>query len=353
MLPQRRLPQRIRDLLWFALIGAVAGAVYGHMSAVSDGAPLLGFGGLPRGVVTGVVITGALFFFEQVWARPAMALRRLPFLPHLAIKTVIYLVFVLAGLAIGARLFPAPAEVGDGLPIWRQDVLFAFTVVLAIRFIDDINHLLGQNVLLNFITGRYHRPRLEQRVFLFIDIEGSTALAERLGEFAFHRLVNRFVVDITEPVVAAYGEIHRYVGDELIATWKLADGIADAHCIRACFDAFDRLAALSPVYVRDFGTPVHCRAGLHCGPVVTGEMGSVKKEIVFLGDTVNTTARIQDLFRQTGDRVLASAALLNLLELPFGITKRPLGDLHLRGKENDVVLYALEKERADNAAAAA
>jgi adenylate cyclase len=221
-------------------------------------------------------------------------------------------------------------------------VLFAFAVVLAISFIDDINHLLGQNVLLNFITGRYHRPRLEQRVFLFIDIEGSTALAERLGEFAFHRLVNRFVVDITEPIVAAYGEIHRYVGDELIATWKLPDGIADARCVRACFDAFDRLAALSPVYVRDFGTPVHCRAGLHCGPVVTGEMGSVKKEIVFLGDTVNTTARIQELCRQTGDRVLASAALVNLLELPFGITKRPLGDRHLRGKESDVVLYALE-----------
>ena len=137
------------------------------------GAPLLGFRGLPRGVITGVAIIGALFFFELGWARPAMArLRRLPFLPHLAIKTVIYLVIVLAGLAIGARLFPAPEEIGDRLPIWRQDVLFAFAVVLAIRFIDDINHLLGQNVLLNFVTGRYHQPRLEQRVFLFIDIEG-------------------------------------------------------------------------------------------------------------------------------------------------------------------------------------
>jgi adenylate cyclase len=40
--------------------------------------------------------------------------------------------------------------------------------------------------------------------------------------------------------------------------------------------------------------PAHCRAGLHCGPVVIGEMGSLKKEIVFLGDTVNTTARIQN-----------------------------------------------------------
>jgi small-conductance mechanosensitive channel len=162
MLAQRRLPQPVRDLLWFVSIGAVVGAVYGHTIAVSDGAPLLGFGGLLRGVLTGVVITGALFSFEQVWAQPAMAqLRGLPLLPHLAIKTVIYLLIVFVGLAIGAGLFPAPAEAGAGLPIRHQDVLFSFAVVLAIRFIDDINHLLGQNLLRNFITGYYHRPRLE------------------------------------------------------------------------------------------------------------------------------------------------------------------------------------------------
>jgi class 3 adenylate cyclase len=45
--------------------------------------------------------------------------------------------------------------------------------------------------------------------------------------------------------------------------------------------------------------------------VVIGEMGSVKKEIVFLGDTVNTAARILDFGRQTVHRVLASAALLD------------------------------------------
>lgn len=57
--------------------------------------------------------------------------------------------------------------------------------------------MLGQNVLLNCITGHYHRPRPEQRVFLFIDIEGSTTLAERLGDLAFHRLVDRFVIDLS------------------------------------------------------------------------------------------------------------------------------------------------------------
>jgi adenylate cyclase len=178
-------------------------------------------------------------------------------------------------------------------------------------------------------------------VFLFIDMVGSTGLAERLGPLAFHRLVNRFVNDLTQPIVAARGEIHRYIGDELIATWKLEEGIADGQCVGACFAAIDQLAKRAPDYRREFGATVTVRAGLHCGPVVTGEMGTVRKEIVFLGDTVNTAARIQELCRETGDRVLASADLIDRLELPSGITKRSLGDLRLRGKAADLALYAL------------
>jgi adenylate cyclase len=82
---------------------------------------------------------------------------------------------------------------------------------------------------------------------------------------------------------------------------------------------------------------------MHCGPVVTGEMGSVKKEIVFLDDTVNTTARIQEMCRQTGDRVLASADLIDRLELPPDVAKRSLGGMGLCGKKNDVALYALTR----------
>jgi hypothetical protein len=72
-------------------------------------------------------------------------------------------------------------------------------------------------------------------------------------------------------------------------------------------------------------------------------MGSVKREIVFLGDTVNTAARIQELCRETGERVLASADLIDHLELPPGVAKRSLGDLRLRGKGADLALYALTK----------
>ena len=341
MSPFLHLPSRIRLILWFTLISAVVGAFYAHILAVMDGSPLFTLDGVPRGVMTGVVIASVLTSFEVfVLTEPLGApLRQASFPVHVTVKTAIYLLVILFALALGAWVFPVPNEKG----IQRQDVLFSLAASFVFTFMFYMNRLLGQNVLLSFITGRYHQPRQEERVFLFIDMEGSTGFAEWLGALAFHRLVNRFVIDLSGPIVAARGEIHRYIGDELIATWKLAEGITDARCVTACFAAVDQLALRAAVYQREFGAPVNFRAGLHCGPVVTGEMGSVKREIVFLGDTVNTAARIQELCRQTGDRVLASADLIDRLELPPGIAKHSLGDLRLRGKENDVALYSLTK----------
>jgi adenylate cyclase len=267
------------------------------------------------------------------------SLRRAPFTLHVAVKTAIYLIVILFGLKLGAWAFPAPGEGG----LESVDVLFSLAISFVFVFMLEVNSLLGQNVLLNFVTGRYYRPRLEERVFLFIDLEGSTGLAERLGPLAFHRLLNPFVLDLTDLIVAARGEIHSYVGDELIAAWTLEDGKPPARCVAACFAALDRLAEGAPDYRREFGAAVNFRAGLHCGPVVAGEMGSVKKEIVFLGDTVNTAARIQELCRKTGDRVIASADLIDRLELPPGVAKRSLGDLRLRGKGAHLALYALTK----------
>jgi adenylate cyclase len=338
-MPFPRAPDPLRIVLWATAIAAVMGAAYSQVDVAQYGGMLPDFYGMARGAMTGAVIASILTSFDGAVAGGPLGapLRGAPFTVNVAIKTGVYLLVILFALALGERVFPPPVRRG----IERQDVLFSLAAAFVFVFMLDVNRLLGQNVLLNFIIGRYYSPRLESRVFLFLDMEGSTGLAERLGPLAFHRLVNRFVYDLTQPIVAARGEIHSYVGDEMIATWKLKEGIAHARCIAACFAAIDRLARAAPEYRREFGAAINVRAGLHCGPVVTGEMGSVKKEIVFLGDTVNTAARIQDLCRQTGDRVLASADLMDRLQLPPGVAKRSLGDLRLRGKGADLELYAL------------
>jgi adenylate cyclase len=336
-----RLQDPFRRILWFTAIAAAVGAVYSQYYAVVHGLPLFRSYNMARGVMTGALIASIVASIDGlVLSGPLGApIRRAPFTAHVLVKTLIYLAVILCALKLAAWTFPAPNDPG----IERGEVVFSLAAAFVFNFVSDVNHLLGQNALMNFITGRYYAPKVESRVFLFIDMEGSTGWAERLGPLGFHRLVNCFVDDLTQPIVAARGEIHRYVGDEVIATWKLQDGIASGRCVAACFGALDRLAGRAPDYQREFGAAIRARVGLHCGPVVTGEMGSVRKEIVFLGDTVNTTARIQDLCRETGDRAIASADLIDRLELPHGIAKRSLGDLKLRGKGAELALYALTK----------
>jgi hypothetical protein len=107
-----RFPRPVRDILWFTVIGALVGAAYGHMIAVAvDSHPLLGLAGLPRGILTGVLITGILFSLERGLAQPAVAwLSGTPFLVNLAIKTAVYLAIILFSLAVGARLPPGIAK---------------------------------------------------------------------------------------------------------------------------------------------------------------------------------------------------------------------------------------------------
>ena len=244
------------------------------------------------------------------------------------------------GLAVSAWLLRQSAE-SEPL-IERGGVIFSVVLSLGFNLLFGVNDLLGQGVLFDFVAGRYRRPRVEDRVLLFIDMESSTVIAERLGEAGFLDFLNRFVADVTEPIVAHRGAIHKYVGDEIIVTWPLAVGLRDGHCVRACFDALEELDKRANGYIRDFGHRANFRAALHCGPVVIGELGTIKMEIAFLGDTMNTAARLQQACRDTGQRVLASAALVNrLAAMPPGVARRSIGRLRLRGKENEIELYAL------------
>jgi adenylate cyclase len=327
-------------LVAYAVVAVVLGAIYGYLTGPADVA--LALNGGERGAVTGLLIGGIVgslnVFLLQV---PGTRLTRAPFLLNVGVRSLIYLFVFLFALVAGHWLVPDPQQKNVWL-ISRRDVVFCFIATFVVSFQFEVNSLLGQNVLLAFATGRYHRPRIEQRIFLMIDMKNSTAAAERLGEVDFHRLLDRFVSDLASAIVLLSGQVHKYVGDELIATWSLPVGLKDARCLRACFEAERRLARLGANYEREFGLQVEFRAALHCGPAVVGEMGTVKKEIALTGDTLNTTARIVDVCRERGEGVIASAALLDQLALPVGIVARTLGPVPLRGKAQAVQLFALE-----------
>ena len=229
-------------------------------------------------------------------------------------------------------------------PSFLISIGISFAVAAAINFGFQVNQLMGRGVLLGLIAGRYHRPREADRVFLFIDLRGSTAIAEQLGNIRYHSLLRRFIADITAPIIRNGGEIHRYVGDQVILTWRSGRGIKNAACIRAYFGMVDEIEQARDHYLGEYGLVPAFWAGLHRGTVVAGEIGSAKHEIVFLGDTMNVGARIEQSCRTFDRSCIASRELVDAVTLPDGVRAESLGKTDLRGVGTPVELYALSRD---------
>src|SRR5262245_18458933 len=87
-------------------------------------------------------------------------------------------------------------------------------VSFLINFVRQLDRMLGPGTLLSLMLGRYHRPVAEERIFMFLDLNSSTAIAEALGPLRFNDFKNDFFHDLAEPVLETRGQIYQYVGDE-------------------------------------------------------------------------------------------------------------------------------------------
>jgi adenylate cyclase len=214
-------------------------------------------------------------------------------------------------------------------------------VAVVVQFLQQMNRIVGINVLRYFFTGAYHRPHAEERIFLFLDLEGSTQLAERLGSARYFELLRQFVDDLTEPVLESRGAIYQYAGDEVVITWPREAGAREAACVRCFFGIRAVVAERATAYQRQFGVVPRFRGGLHGGTVTAGELGDLRQEIVFVGDILNTAARLEEYAKRAGLELIASGALLEGLTLPRGVVASRCGELELRGKDARVTAYSL------------
>jgi adenylate cyclase len=299
-----------------------------------------------QGVVDAVVISalvgGHLGFVREGWARSWF--RNLGFVTDFAINSALVLVLFLVGRALGqvvTHLDPARFVRSFGDVHLLHAIPFFVVFALGIQVFLQMNRLIGVNVLRYFVAGVYHRPKAEERIFLFLDLAGSTTLAERLGSARYFALLRHFVDDLTEPVLATGGEIYQYAGDEVVITWTMEAGLRGAGCIRCFFALRDEIARRRAQYERDFGAVPAFRGGVHGGPVTGGEIGDLRRQIVFVGDILNTAARLEEYAKRTGFDLVVSGTLLERLTLPAGIVATPCGELGLRGKAVPVVAYGL------------
>jgi adenylate cyclase len=336
--------ERLRLLARIVSVGGAVGAVYGA-AAVHESAPLAGLVvGALNGAFVACAIAGIEMFLLRGGSAASRGLLRLPFAAVLALKTLVY--------GAIASLLPAAHLVGIALPGFQASPTDLHTEMLTIGFSLAVTFvfvallqaagLVGRRTFLDLLRGRYRRPRLERRFFLFVDLVGSTALAERLGPLQAHRMLAEVFAATAEPIAAHGGEVYQYVGDEIVVTWTEAEGVRAARPVHCFFAMQAALARRAAAFHGAFGALPQLRGALHLGEVVAGEVGEQRRAIVFHGDAVNATSRLEQATRERGCRFLVSGEALQALGPVEGVRLRDEGALALRGRQQALHAWSMQ-----------
>lgn len=167
-------------------------------------------------------------------------------------------------------------------------------------------------------SGPSHIGEERYLVSMFVDMRGSTKLAEHRLPFDTVFVVNRFLGAVSQAVIACGGQPNQFLGDGQLALFGLATNRQTA--CRQALKAAAMIAAnvdeLNQFLEHDLREPIRFGIGIHSGEVIVGDIG-YRDHMVFtaLGDAVNVAARLQDMTKSLGceailsDEVRATAGL--------------------------------------------
>jgi adenylate cyclase len=333
--------ERFRLYLRIVAISAVIGLCYGAILA-QDLYPT--WVSMIIGMLNGVGIAGSLAGIEIFLLRDSSALKRLlrlPFVVVVAIKTVAYAGVVSVFVIVLPRLF-AQVPLDGHTQILTISASLATTLIFVITL--QVAGLLGRRTFRNLMLGRYRNPRAERRFFLFVDVIGSTAIAERLGALQAHRFLAAVFSATAEPIAASRGEIYQYIGDEIVVTWTEEEGRPEARPLRCYFLMEEALRDLNDMFRAQFAAEPGLRAALHVGEVIAGEVGEQRRAIVYHGDVMNTASRLEQVTRDLGCRFIASADAVQAVDSREEFQLKDLGALSLRGRKEPIRAWAVEQK---------
>ena len=337
-----RTRARVRTYVTIVAVSVIVGVAYAIFVSY-------GFQPLPTAAIVGGISGGLIgstvggldiFYFRS---RRGRRVAQAPFLVSVLVKGLLYglvIAIVIVG-QVSSRLVGVydPASFLGANDV--RAVAFSVVITVAFIFMLEISQLVGGRNLRNLVMGRYHTPRVEDRFFLFVDVRGSTGIAERLGAPGVHAFLDRVFTLAADPVEETRGEIHQYVGDEMVVTWPVSVGLVDARPLACFFEIEATLDAAAAEFRRDFGVAPRVRASLHAGEVVAGEVGATKREIVFHGDVMNTASRLEQVAGELDHRLVASADAVKRLVGTDRYSLKEIGRCRVRGREQAIEVYSV------------
>lgn len=227
-------------------------------------------------------------------------------------------------------------------------VIYYIVMTLIISFINQVNRKYGPGVLVPLLLGKYKDPKEEERIFMFMDLKSSTTIAEKLGHIKYSSFIRDSFSDINKILLLYNAEVYQYVGDEIVVTWRVSDGLKNMSCVRFFFGCDQQFRERAKYYMDNYGFLPHFKAGLHMGKVTAVEIGDIKRDIAYHGDTLNTAARIQSVCNEHNKNFLISEYMLASLGPDHSIRTETMGRILLRGKSTKVGILSVEGIQPDS-----
>jgi adenylate cyclase len=214
--------------------------------------------------------------------------------------------------------------------------------VLSITILE-VTDKYGPGMFWSMLVGEYHNPKVQNRIFIFLDINESVTIAEDLGHERYFRMLRQFFADITLPVLSNDGEIYQYVGDEIVLSWPNTpeNKLKSLKFLRHTYFLVERKADF---YDKRFRNVPRFKAGVHVGEVTAGFIGIIKRELIYSGDTVNTTARIRGICHEVNESFVLSGDFMKDFHTPHGYKIKAIGRIELKGRNEPVKLYSMKFE---------
>jgi adenylate cyclase len=328
---------------WFWLVAPVLGALAGLLYAI-----IFEIANLTGSAIRGALIGAPVLLYERGFLFPRWRDRiRQAATPIFIVATLAtYAVMIVLGNAAAGtvlhHLFGYMSSARDAMMISESGFIYSLGVSAVIVFVFRVRDLIGPALFTDLLLGRYHRPISEERIFLFLDVSGSTRFADHHGDLAAQAYLGQIFAALALPVRRSRGSIDDYIGDMALVTWTIERGARDAACLRCVFDFAATITDDAPAWQARFGQVPAFRAALHCGSVVTAEIGLERHKIAYFGDVVNTTARLEALSKTLDVPVLASADLLGRIgRLPNDLSAVDLGLHAIRGRNEPLGVAAI------------
>lgn len=341
----------VRKLLYFVFVGLVIGVLFSVgeylLRLNTDDAQQF----LPlfiRSQLGAILLLSSVAWFESLFTR---VFTQKTFVFRVFVRALAYtliITFWLSALNGVWMNYANGVSFGEGMQSYWSDEIYIinlttiFVVLLLVISLGQIRYLFRKGELFNFIVGRYHKPKEIERVFCFIDLKGSTTIGEKLGHYRFGLFLKDYYSDITPALQQTKAEVHQYVGDEIILQWTYRNALRNNHMLKCFFLMKSLIRERAAYYQQKYGFVPEFKAGLHGGKIVVTWVGEVKKEIVYCGDVMNTTARIQEDCKRLKAEFLISGELLNRIPHLGDFTVQYLERTIPRGKEKAIKLYRVE-----------